>query len=388
MNLHDLTESIQAELARLGLDGWLFFDHHFRDPIGYQVLNLELKQTPTRRWYYLIPRTGEPQALVHRIESHILDSLPGQKHLYSGWRTQQDGLGTLLFGLKRIAMQYSPGCAIPYVSMVDGGTLELIRSFGVEVATSADLIQVFHARLNHAQIDSHRTAGVAMDAIRRAAFVEAATGRYSEFTLRAWLLNAFEREGLSTDHGPIVAVNANAADPHFEPTADRSLPIRAGDFLLIDMWAKWNRPHSVFYDITWTGYLGSNPPSEMDKVFGIVRQARDAAFETVRAAMAAQSPVFGFEVDDAARGLIQAAGFADQFVHRTGHSITEDVHGTGANMDNLETHDERRILSNTIFSIEPGIYLDTFGVRSEFNVLALANSAEVTGEIQQALLRL
>lgn len=385
--------TIQKTLRELNIDAWLFFDHHHRDPIAYQVLHLHPDQMPTRRWYYLIPKEGEPQMLVHRIESRILDTLTGQKHVYSGWRTHQEGLGALLFGLKRIAMQYSPGCAIPYVSMVDAGTLELVRSFGVEVVTSADLVQVYHATLSPAHIESHLEAGRLMDSIRKAAFAHVAASlangdSLTEYQLQTWLRNAFDKHNLFTDHGPIVAVNAHAADPHYEPSATSSSLIRPNDVLLVDMWAKLHKPGSIFYDITWTGYCGTNVPTEVDNVFDIVRAARDAAFERVRNARESATTLHGFEVDDAAREVIVAAGFGDAFVHRTGHSITEDVHGTGANMDNLETHDERHILANTLFSVEPGIYLKDFGARSEFNVLAKENTAIVTGEVQQSLLRI
>jgi len=384
-----LINRIQQTLRALDIDAWLFFDHHYRDPIAYQVLHLNAEQTPTRRWYYLIPKEGEPQKLVHRIESRMLDSLQGHKHVYSGWRTHQECLASFLSGLKRIAMQYSPGCAIPYVSMVDAGTLELVRSFGVEVLSSADLVQIFHATLRQAQIDSHLAAGVKMDAIRKAAFDQVSSGQsLSEWQLHLWLRNAFDREGLITDHGPIVAVNAHAADPHYEPSEASSHPIKPGDLLLIDMWAKSNAPGSVYYDITWTGFCGSNVPAELDKVFEIVKSARDAAFNRAKDGRQSGNPLYGFQVDDAAREVITSAGFGDAFVHRTGHSITEDVHGTGANMDNLETHDERQVLPNTIFSVEPGIYLKDFGIRSEFNVLAQHDSAIVTGEVQQSLLRL
>jgi Xaa-Pro dipeptidase len=388
MSSSPLIQRIQSTLRALDIDAWLFFDHHHRDPIAYQVLHLELEQMATRRWYYLIPKEGEPHSLVHRIESRILDKLPSHKHIYSGWRTHQEGLASLLFGLKRVAMQYSPGCAIPYVSMVDGGTLELIRSFGVDIVSSADLVQIFHATLTEAQIESHYAAGRKMDTLRAAAFAEVsaalASGRtLTEWQLHTWLRNAFDREGLFTDHGPIVAVNAHAADPHYEPTEASSSPINPGDLLLVDMWAKLTTPNSVYYDITWTGYCGSDVPTEMDNVFSIVKAARDAA-----AARAAIRPAQGFEIDDACREVITAAGFGEYFVHRTGHSITDNVHGTGANMDNLETHDERQILANTIFSVEPGIYLKDFGIRSEFNVLAKEDTAVVTGEIQQSLLRL
>jgi Xaa-Pro aminopeptidase len=322
----------------------------------------------------------------------MLDALPGAKHIYSGWRSQQQELGTLLFGLKRVAMQYSPGCAIPYVSMVDAGTVELIRSYGPEVVSSADLIQIFDSTLHAAQIESHLEAGRKMDAIRAAAFAEVSTalsaGRsLNEWQLHTWLREAFAREGLATDHGPIVAVNAHAGDPHYEPNPDSALPIAPGDLLLIDMWAKLDQPRAVYYDITWTGVCGS-PSSEIENVFSLVRQARDAAFEFVRTSLAAGASIQGFQVDQAARAVISDAGYGEAFVHRTGHSIGEEVHGTGANMDDLETHDERRILPHTLFSIEPGIYLNNFGIRSEFNVLALPAGARTTGAVQDQLLRL
>ncbi|WP_031498588.1 M24 family metallopeptidase [Bryobacter aggregatus] len=385
--------SIQQALEELDLDAWLFFDHHQRDLIAYQILGLPTTQMASRRWYYLIPRQGTPQKLVHRIESKILDTLDGDKQVYSGWREHAEGLAKLLAGSKRIAMQYSPNCAIPYVSMVDGGTLELVRSLGVEVVSSADLVQTFHATLSAQQIESHLEAGQKMDLIRAAAFAQVTESHrnrrpLNEYELQGWLLESFEREGLFADHGPIVAVNAHAADPHYSPSATTASLIQPNDFLLIDMWAKLNAPGSVYYDITWTGYCGTNVPSEIDNVFEIVKTARDAAFERVKRARANNGKLHGFEVDDAARESITQAGYGNQFVHRTGHSITTDIHGTGANMDNLETHDTRLILPHTIFSIEPGIYLDHFGIRSEFDVLAEERSARVTGAIQQALLRI
>lgn len=384
---------IQEALQKTDFDGWLFFDHHQRDAIGYQILGLSTEQMASRRWYYFIPRVGEAQKLVHRIESKILDALSGEKHVYSGWKEHQQNLQALLAGKTRVAMQYSPNCAIPYVSMVDGGTLELIRSCGVDVVSSADLVQEFHAALTPAQIDSHFAAGKKMDILRAAAFAQVTQAHangtpLNEHQLQTWMRQAFEREGLLTDHGPIVAVNANASDPHYEPTATSALPILPNDFLLIDMWAKLNSPGSVFYDITWTGYCSTNVPTEIENVFEIVKAGRDAAYQRVKQAREQSLTLHGFEVDDAARDSIASAGFGESFVHRTGHSITTDIHGTGANMDNLETHDERRIIANTIFSIEPGIYLPKFGIRSEYNVLAQESGAVVTGTVQQSLLRI
>lgn len=380
---------IQESLRREKLDGWLFFDHHVRDALAYRVLGI----TPghvTRRWYYFIPAQGEPRGLVHRIESKVLSAAPGEKILYSSWREQHDGLARLLAGAKRVAMQYSPRCAIPYVAMVDAGTVELVREFGVEVDSSAELIQEFEACLSDAQYESHREAGRRMDRIRAAAFrfiAENLASGVSEIAVADWMRGQYRESGLVTDNGPVVGVNAHAGDPHYEPTAATSAPIRAGDFVLIDMWAKLDQPGSVYYDITWTGSCG-DAPDRVIRVFEIVRDARDKAVEAVVNAVAAGRVICGYEVDDAARGYIRASGFGDQFVHRTGHSIGEEVHGSGANMDNLETHDERRIMPGALFSVEPGIYLEDFGVRSEVNVFAGAGKAETTGEVQRDLVRI
>jgi Xaa-Pro aminopeptidase len=384
---------IQAALREQGLDGWLFFDHHRRDPIAYRVLRFEPAQSVTRRWYYLIPAEGDPVGLAHRIEPDVLSALPGEIIHYAGWKEQTAALARVLDGRGRIAMQYSPNCAVPYVSNIDAGTVEMIRSLGVEVVTSADLVQLFEARWSEDAYRSHKDAGVLVDAIRRSAFdkVSAALGSgvsVTEIEIHDFILDSFRAAGLCTDHGPIVAVNANASNPHYEPTVDRHSEIRRGDLILIDLWAKFDRPGAVYYDITWTGFCGPTPPDAMLNVFNVVSGGRDAAVSLVKAAAAEGRELAGYQVDDAARGFIAAAGFGEYFFHRTGHSIGEEVHGNGANMDNYETHDERRVLPRTCFSVEPGVYLPEFGIRAEVNVYRGENSAEVTGEIQTALLRL
>jgi Xaa-Pro aminopeptidase len=381
---------IQQALRDQGLDGWLFFDHHRRDPLAYRVLDLKPAHDPTRRWYYLIPAQGEPVKLVHRIEAGVLDALPGEKLQYAGWVAQREGLARMLAGRRRVAMQYSPGCAVPYVSMVDGGTLELVRETGVEVVSSADLIQFFEARWDQEKLDSHLEAGRKVDAVLREAFAwiggHLRGGTYlNEWNVARFIRRGFKNQGLFTDHGPIVAVNANASNPHYEPPDQGSARISPGDVVLIDLWAKSWTPDSVYYDITWTGYCGQAPPDAVRNVFEVVRGARDAAIQRVRDAIASSQPLRGFEVDDAARGYIAERGFGDYFFHRTGHSIGQEVHGAGANMDNLETHDERRIIPWTCFSIEPGIYLPEFGIRSEVNVFVGDGEARVTGEIQESL---
>jgi len=386
MQIDDIQKSLRDEK----LDGWLFFDHHQRDPLAYRILKLNPSRTVTRRWYYLIPANGEPKGLVHAIESGVLAGLPGKIQIYSSWAAQVDGLKSLLAGSRRVAMQYSPNCAIPYVSLVDAGTLELVRGTGVEVVTSANLVQLFEARWTAEQLEMHIEAGRRVDRIRAEAFQTIGTMLQANRTINEWQVNRFIREGfdksgLVTDHGPIVGVNANMSNPHYEPGPEGSREIRKGDAVLIDMWAKLDRPGAVFYDITWTGYCGADPPSAIQNVFEIVRDARDRAVERVQAAVRNKEGIHGFDVDDAARGYIKEKGFAEYFVHRTGHSIGEEVHGTGANMDNLETHDERKIIPGTCFSVEPGVYLPEFGIRSEVNVYVSANEARVTGEKQQKL---
>jgi Xaa-Pro aminopeptidase len=381
---------IQEALRREKLDGWLFFDHHQRDSLAYRILGLEPGQHVTRRWYYLIPATGEPRGLVHRIEAGILKTLPGEKAQYSSWQEQHAGLGRMLKGARRVAMQYSPRCAVPYVSLVDAGTVELVRDQGVEVVTSAELVQEFEACLTETEFASHIEAGKRVDEVCAGAFrfmSEKLVDSVDEMAVHDWILEQFGSAGMVTDSGPIVGVNAHAGDPHYEPSAATSSPIRAGDFVLLDMWAKLDQTDAIYYDITWTGFCG-DPPARIREVFEIVRDARDRAIDAVRAAVSAGREIRGFEVDDAARSYIRSRGYADEFVHRTGHSIGTEVHGTGANMDNLETHDERRVLPGSLFSIEPGIYLKDFGVRSEVNVFVGRNSAGTTGAVQRDLVRI
>lgn len=378
---------IQQALREAGLDGWLFFDHHCRDPFAYRVLQFELPHPPTRRWYYMVPAEGEPAGLVHRIESGVLDALPGEKIKYAGWNEQMAALGRLLAGRKKVAMQYSANCAVPYVAMVDAGTIELVRSFGVEVAGSADLVQYFEARWNQEKLESHLEAGRRVDQVLQHAFTyigaqQRAGKRVTEFDVKVFIRAGFDAAGLFTDHGPIVGVNAHASDPHYEPFPEVAWEINPGDWVLIDLFAKLKQAGSVYYDITWTGYCGTAVPEQHQRVFEVVRGARDAAIAKVTSAIAARETLHGFEVDDAARGYIAAQGYGEYFFHRTGHSIGEEVHGSGANMDNLETHDERRVIPWTCFSIEPGVYLPEFGVRSEVNMFIGEDGALVTGAVQ------
>lgn len=382
-------DAIQAALRERKFDAWLFYDHHHRDPVGYTILGLPPTMHVTRRWYYLIPAQGEPVKLNHRVEPKHLDKLPGKQLHYGPWPEMHQKLRDMLSPYKRVAMQYSPNNNIMYVSLVDGGMLELVRSFGVEVVSSADLVSMFEASLTDAQIATHFEARDAMDRIMAASFQEIGhrvrNGGWDEYGVQQWIGEAFKRENLITDDLPIVGVNEHAGDPHYGPTPETSKPIREGDWVLLDMWAKKNKPDSVYYDITWTGFVGKAPSERHQEIFKIVRDARDVGVKTAKDAFAAKRKIVGWEVDAATRALIEKSGYGQYFVHRTGHSIGTDVHGNGANMDNLETKDEREILPNTLFSVEPGIYLPEFGVRSEVDVLIRNGAAEVTGKIQQEI---
>jgi Xaa-Pro dipeptidase len=381
--------AIQSALRERNINAWLFYDHHHRDPIAYRVLGLPAGQMVTRRWFYLIPAEGEPLKLVHRIEPGHLDTLPGSKRQYSGWQELFDQLKTILAGSRDIAMQYSPNNLVFTVSLVDGGTIDLVRGLGKNVVSSCDLVALFEATLTDEQIKSHFAARDAIDPITAAAFREigqrARNGGTNEYEMQQWILEAFHRENLVADDMPVVAVNANSGDPHYSPHPQSSKPIREGDFVLLDIWAKKNTPGAVYYDITWTGFVGKSPSDRMQEIFNIVRQARDLGIKTVKAGVSGGKRMAGWEVDRSVRDYITTAGFGQYFIHRTGHSIATDVHANGANMDDLEIHDERSILPNSLFSVEPGIYLPEFGVRLEVNMLVRPQGAEVTGTIQSEI---
>jgi Xaa-Pro dipeptidase len=390
-------DAIQTAIREAGFDGWLFYDHHHRDPIAARILGMDEKAHITRRWYYYVPASGEPRKLVHRIESGRLDSLPGGKGVYSSWQELAMGLEAMLGDATTVAMQYSPNNAIMYVSMVDAGTVEFLRSIGKRIVSSADLVSQFEAVLTKEQIASHAVAQKAIDKILAAAWTEmgyrlrpwgGSPGSVTEFEMVQWFSEAMRRENLVWENGPNVSANANSSDSHYEPTAERSSPIKEGDFVLVDIWGRVDTPGSIFYDITWTGVVGRVPTEREQKVFETVCGARDAAIKAVENAFAKDQPIRGFEADDAARGVIAAAGFGQYFTHRTGHNIAIELHGSGAHLDNLETHDERLILPNTCFSVEPGIYLPEFGVRSEVDMMTAPGLAWVTGKIQRELVRI
>jgi Xaa-Pro dipeptidase len=384
-----ILSDIQAALREQKIDAWLFYDHHHRDAIAYRVLGVPEHLMVTRRWYYVVPAEGEPRKLVHRIEAGHLDSLPGTKREYSGWQELFENLKSMLAPYRNLAMQYSPNNIVFTISLVDAGTVELVRSFGKNIVSSADLVSRFEATLLDEQIETHFAAGKKVDAITAAAFQEIGrrvrNGGTNEFDIQKFFAESFQREDLVTDDLPIVAANANASNPHYGPSAEHHSPIREGDLVLLDVWAKQNKPGAVYYDITWMGFVGKAPSPKQLEVFEVVKQARDAGVEKVKSAISAGQKIAGWEVDKATRDVIETAGYGRYFIHRTGHSIATEVHGNGANMDNLEIHDERQILPNTCFSVEPGIYLPEFGVRSEVNVLVRKGAAEVTGKVQSEL---
>lgn len=386
-------DAIQSALRDARIDAWLFYDHHHRDPLAASILGLPDTGLVSRRWYYVIPAEGEPRKLVHRIESGKLDSLPGTRGVYSSWQELEMGLEGMLAPWSRIAMQYSPCNAIMYVSMVDAGTIEMLRGMGKEIVTSANLVSRFEAVLTEDQIDSHYAAQRALDDILTQGFQHIGSRARSgipatEYEMMIWFQEAMRRAGLTTDHGPNVSIDENSSDSHYEPTAEASRPIQSGSFLLIDIWARVDRPGTCWYDITWTGVVSREPTERERVIFAVVRDARDAAIEAVRSAFTdGGQPIRGYQVDDAARAVIRAAGYGPYFTHRTGHNIGAELHGAGAHLDNLETHDDRRILPFTCFSVEPGIYLPEFGVRSEVNMIATRDNASVTGRIQREIVR-
>lgn len=387
----DLTR-IQSSLRELELDAWLLYDFHNINPIARRVIGLGPDRFATRRWFGLVPRSGEPTWLHHAIEAHLFADLPGRRIPFVGYAELRDRLGRILQGSRRVAMEYVPGGAIPYVSRVDAGTIELVRAHGVEVVSSADLAQHFEARWSPEGLASHRRAARGLGEVRRAAFEEAARavreGRsLTEYALQQFMGDQFRRRKLFFEP-PIVAVNAHSGNPHYESRPRDSAPIRKGDLLLLDLWCREEADGSVWADITWMAYLGSQVPDRFREIWGIVAGARDAAVAFLKDASARNRAIRGAEVDLVARDYVRARGHADHFIHRTGHSIGLEVHGNGCNIDSLETVDERRLIPRTGFSIEPGIYLEDFGVRSEIDVYLDEGGPEVTTEVQDRIVTL
>jgi Xaa-Pro dipeptidase len=386
---------VRAALVAEGLDGWLLYDFRGINPIALDVTGVARQggHLATRRWYYLIPAAGEPRALVHAIEPDVLAHLPGQSEQYAGREQLEAGLGRLLQGMTRLAMEYSPGCAIPYIARVDAGTVELVRRYGVEVVSSGDLVQRFSAVWDADQIAMHRQASERLYRVKDRAF-EAIARRLrdgvptTEFDIQQLMVGWFAEEDLVSDSAPTVAVEGNAGNPHYLPTAEHSRPVQADQLVLLDLWGKLDRPGAVYADIAWVGFTGSRPPERYTRAFRAVREARDQAVALVVQRVETGIDVRGFEVDQAARAVLREAGYGAQILHRTGHSLGEQVHGDGVNMDDYETHDNRRLLPGTGFTVEPGVYFSDFGVRSEINMIVLAGRAAVTGALQTDIVAL
>lgn len=383
---------MQADLRTAKLHGWLFYDFRGRDPIAHRILQLPPSMR-TRRWFYFVPAKGMPKKLVHKIEAGSLAAMPGETLYYAAQKELRENLKKMLGRAKKIAMQYSPKNAIPYIAMVDAGTIELVRGAGARVFTSADLVQKYEACWSKEQLESHLAAGRAIDRIVCEAFEHAARSvrektPLTEYDLQQWILRRFAETGMETEEGPDIAVNANASDPHYAPTREKSSPIREGDLLLLDVWGKERTPGSVYYDVTWMAYLGARVPEKYVKIFNVVRDARDRAVELIRTSVKAGRPLQGWQVDQAARQVVEKAGYGKYFFHRTGHNIGQSVHGNGVNMDGLETFDERHLIPLTCNSVEPGIYLPEFGIRSEVDVYVGEKEARVTGAIQSEILPL
>jgi Xaa-Pro aminopeptidase len=383
---------LQSDIRAAKLDGWLFYDFRGRDPIALRILDLPAGMR-TRRWFYFVPAKGTPRKLVHKIESEALAAVPGETLYYAGQDELRKNLAKIIGRAKVVAMQYSPKAAVPYVAMVDAGTIELVRGTGAKVVSSADLVQKFEACWTPQQLESHFAAGKIIDGAIRGAFEEAAKQvrakrAFTEYDLQQWILREFDASGIQRENGPDVAVNANASDPHYGPVQGKASAIREGDLLLLDVWGKTKDAGSVYYDVTWIGYLGAKVPDKYAKVFGVLRQARDKAVDLILKSVAAGKPLQGWQVDKAARTIIEKAGYGKYFFHRLGHNIGETIHGNGANMDNLETHDIRHLIPKTCTSIEPGIYLPEFGMRTEVNVYIGEGEARVTGAVQNEILPL
>ncbi len=388
-------EEIQKALKDLKLDGWLFYDFHRRDPIAQKILSIDSNKIITRRWFYFIPSEGTPKKLVHSIEPYYLDHLPGDKFVYLAWQKLHALLKDILGTSKKIAMQYSKNNMIPYICVVDGGTLELIRSFGTEVVSSGELVSLFESHLTDNDIESHKQAASVLYAVKDFAFSEISrrvknNETCNEFIIQQLMLDKFRENDMIWDMGPIVSINQNNADPHYIPTSDINSAIGVGDTVMIDLWAKKNISGSIYADITWMAYVGAEIPDFHKNIFDIVCKARDSALSLLKSRFNSQSSIQGWEVDDACRSIIIAAGYEDNFFHRTGHNIGGEVHGPGVHMDNLETKDERNIIKGSCFSIEPGIYFKgQNGFRSEIDVIITnLGQVEVAGEIQDKLIPL
>jgi Xaa-Pro aminopeptidase len=384
--------AVQQSLKAAGLDGWLLYDFHGSNPIAARLAGTSAGgKLTSRRWFYLVPAAGEPKGLVHAIERKTLDALPGGKTAYAGRQQLDAELTRLLTGMKSVAMEYSPECAIPYISRIDAGTIELVRKRGVEVHSSGDLVQRFEAVWDDHALATHREASAALYRIKDRAFESVASSirdgvHVTEFDVQQQMAGWFKEEGLVSDSDPVVAAQEHAGDPHYQPTRTTGRQIRANELLLLDLWGKKKEDsRAVYADITWVGFTGKTVPGEMARAFEAIRNARDAAAALAQESARDQRDLRGWQVDRAARSVLEQAGYGEWILHRTGHNLGRDVHGNGVHMDDYETHDDRRLLPGTGFTIEPGLYFDSFGVRTEINVFYGQRDALITGPAQTAI---
>lgn len=382
----------QHHLKEIGADGWLLYDFHRNNELAHLFLELSSANLVTRRFFYWIPKKGTPVKIVHAIEAHCLDAWPGIQKTYFSWQSLHRELKELLKGVRKVAMEYSPQNKIPYISKVDAGTADLIRSFGVEMVSSGPFLPYFTAVLDEQQGESHLRAAKALDQIAEETWQWIADHlkqkkTLTEYDVQQKILESFASKRLVAEDPPIVAVNAHSADPHYEPRKENSSPIREGDWILIDLWAKEKEERAIFGDITRVAVALERPRERQEKIFQIVRAAQKAATSLIQQRFAQKQRLEGWEVDDAARRTIEQGGFGPYFLHRTGHSITTHLHGSGACMDNFETRDERPLLPGTCFSIEPAVYLaGEFGVRLEYDIyIDLSGAVHITGGIQERI---
>jgi len=385
--------AVQAALRQDGLDGWLLYDFHGSNPIARAVAGVNGRQMTTRRWYCLIPAEGPPPKPVHAIEPGTLDHLPGETLRYAGHEALASGLDALLAGMRRVAMEYSPGNAIPYIARVDAGTIEAVRQRGVEVVSSGDLVQRFEACWSPDALETHRTASAALYRVKDRAFAAIADAvrggtPITEYDIQQQMIGWMQAEGLTSSDPPVVAAMENAGNPHYQPTAQRNRRIGRDELVLLDLWGRLPQPGAVYADITWVGFTGTQVPPEQEAAFAAVVGARDAALALVQDAVRSGREIRGWEVDRAARTVLIERGYGAHVLHRTGHSLGQEVHGNGVHMDDYETHDDRRLLPGTGFTIEPGLYFPEFGVRTEINVYVDHDDARVTGPMQQQIVAL
>jgi len=387
-------KEIQKELQAEQIDGWLLYDFHGSNAIARSIAGLSEDAITTRRWYYWIPSTGEPTRIVHAIERGTLDHLPGNKIIFQSWSDLHNALRTTLKGRRKVAMEYSPENDIPYISKVDAGTVDLIRGMGVEIVSSGDLVQLFEARWDSRQTESHFEAAKRVNDVKDSGFRFVAENlnagkTITEYDVQQYMWELFATKNLIADHPAIVAVNANASNPHYLPAKEGSAVVKKGDLVLIDIWGKLKEPDSIYGDITWMGYAGAAPvPQKYETVFHIVKQAQKAAFDLIARNFRAGRSTYGWEADEAARTVIRDAGYGDFYWHRTGHNIGREVHGNGAHLDNLETRDQRKLIQHTGFSIEPGIYQPEFGIRSEVDVYIGETGPVITSPEQTEIIPL